>query len=199
MKKELVIALDSKGHKVVVINEILFHGRRNQPWDKVEQYLKRYIGRVVTVAETGEEIYIGPDFPDEYKGSQDSLSIHGHNAKAKANAVQGIEEMISIARKTNETENLKDKNSKKAKYGWYRYLTRFALPVVNEQNTITHYNIYLATLIVRKDYRRKLHLYDVIHVKKKVISILYFRKNKKRAPRLVTSTYGINQLLMIKV
>ena len=79
---------------------------------------------------------------------------------------RGLKKLISIARKTNETENLKDKNSKKAKYGWYRYLTRFALPVVNEQNMITHYNIYLATLIVRKDYRRKLHLYDVIHVKK---------------------------------
>ena len=86
MKKELVIALDAKGHKVVVINEIMFQGKRNPPWDKVEQYLKRYIGKVVTVAETGEEIHIGPDFPDEYKGSQDTLSIHGHNARAKANA-----------------------------------------------------------------------------------------------------------------
>lgn len=28
MKKELVIALDAKGHKVVVINEILFQGKR---------------------------------------------------------------------------------------------------------------------------------------------------------------------------
>lgn len=100
MKKELIIALDTKGHKVVVMNEILFYGKRNLPWDKVEQYLKRYIGKVVTVAESGEEIHIGPEFPDEYKGSQDTLSIHGHNAKAKANAVQGIEEMITIARKT---------------------------------------------------------------------------------------------------
>ena len=166
MKKELVVALDAKGHKVVVINVILFHGKRNQPWDKVEQYLKRYIGKVVTVAETGEEIHIGPEFPDEYKGSQDTLSIRGYNAKAKANAAQGIEELIVIARKTSETDNLKEKNSKKAKYGWYRYLTRFALPVVDERNTITHYNIYLATLIVRKDYLKKLHLYDVVHVKK---------------------------------
>ena len=56
MNKELVIALDEKKRKVVVINEILFYGKRNPPWDKVEQYLKRYIGKVVTVAETGEEI-----------------------------------------------------------------------------------------------------------------------------------------------
>lgn len=166
MKKELVIALDAKGRKVVVINEILFKGKRNPPWDKVEQYLKRYIGKVITVADTGEEIYIGPDFPDEYRGSEDMIKTRGPYARAKANAAQGIEELITIARKTSETENLKDKNSKKARYGWYRYLTRFALPVVNETNTITHYNVYLATLIVRKDYKKKLYLYDVVHVKK---------------------------------
>ena len=166
MKKELVIALDAKGRKVVVINEILFQGKRNPPWDKVEQYLKRYIGKVVTVAETGEEIHIGSDFPDEYKGSQDTMSVRGPNARAKANAVQGIEEMITIARKTSETDNYKAKNSSKAKFGWYRYLTRFALPVVNEKSIITHYNIYLATLIVRIDQRKKLHLYDLVHVKK---------------------------------
>jgi len=123
VKKELVIALDAKGHKVVIINEILFYGKKNLPWDKVEQYLKRYIGKVVTVAETGEEIHIGSDFPDEYKGSQDTMSVRGPNARAKANAVQGIEELITIARKTSESENLKDKSNKKAKYGWYRKCT----------------------------------------------------------------------------
>lgn len=166
MKKELVIALDEKGRKVVVINEILFRGKRNLPWEKVEEYLKRYIGKIVTVAETGEEIHIGSDFPDEYKGSEDTIRTRGPYAKAKANAAQGIEEMVTIARKTSESDNLKDKNSKKAKYGWYRYLTRFALPVVNEKNTITHYNVYMATLIVRKDHRKKLYLYDIVHVKK---------------------------------
>ena len=166
MKKDLVIALDEKGHKVVVINEILFHGKRNPPWDKVEEYLKRYIGKIVTIAETGEEIHIGSDFPDEYKGSQDTKATKGQYARAKANADQGIEELITIARKTSETNNLKDKNNKRAKFGWYRYLTRFALPVMNEENIITQYHIYLATLIVRKDHRMKLYLYDIVHVKK---------------------------------
>lgn len=166
MKKELVIALDAKGHKVVVMNEILFYGKRNPPWDKVEEYLKRYIGKIVTVAETGEEIHIGSDFPDEYKGSEDTKKTKGQYSRAKANAVQGLEELITIARKTNEAENLKDKNNKKARYGWYRYLTRFALPVMNEESTITQYHIYLATLIVRKNHKKKLYLYDIVHVKK---------------------------------
>ncbi len=166
MKKELVIALDAKGHKVVVINEILFYGKKNLPWDKVEQYLKRYIGKVVTVAETGEEDHIGPDFPDEYKGSEDTIKTRGAYAKAKANAVQGIEEMIRIARKTSELKNLKNRKLEKAKYGWYRYLTRFALPIINEENVITHYNVYLATLVVRIDSRKRLFLYDVVNITK---------------------------------
>lgn len=72
---------------MVVINEILFQGKRNPPWDKVEQYLKRYIGKVVTVAETGEEIHIGSDFPDEYKGSEDTMRTRGPYAEAKANGI----------------------------------------------------------------------------------------------------------------
>ena len=77
-----------------------------------------------------------------------------------------VNQIYSHFVETNETENLKEKNSKKAKYGWYRYLTRFALPVMNEENIIISYNIYLATLIVRKNDKDKLHLYDIVNVKK---------------------------------
>lgn len=165
-KENIVVAIDDKGHKVVVINTILFYGKKKLPWDEIEEYLKKYVGQIVKVSETGEDINIGPDFPDEYAHSQDTMSVRGPNAKAKANLVQGIQHMIGIARKTKEIENLKVKNSKKAKYGWNRYLTRFALPVLSEENVLLYYNIYLATLIVRKDFKKKLYLYDVVHVKK---------------------------------
>lgn len=165
-KDTIIVALDQKGHKVVVMNHILFYGKKNMPWKEVEKYLRRYIGKIVTVAETGEEIHIGPDFPNEYKGSNDTLSLRGQYAKAKANAIQGIEEMISISKKVREEKNLKKKNKKKAPYGWYRYTTRFALPVVLQENVINYYNVYIATLIVRKDKNKKLFLYDVVHIKK---------------------------------
>ena len=44
-----------------------------------------------------EEIYIGADFPNEYTGSAYTYTLKGANVKAKANAVQGIPEMIEIA------------------------------------------------------------------------------------------------------
>lgn len=165
-KNEIIIAKDKKGNKVVVINEIIFEGRKNLPWKEVEKYLKRYIGAVVQISETAEFVHIDKDFPDEYKGSEDTKNVRGASAKAKANAVQGIIQMIQIARKTSVSDNMKWKNNKKASQGWLRYLTRFALPVLNNQNVITHYNIYIATLVVRKNEKGKLSLYDVVNVKK---------------------------------
>ena len=164
MLDDIVIAVDKKGHKVVVINEILFKGRKSLPWKEVENYLKKYIGSVVLISETSEWIYIDKEFPDEYKGSEDTKKARG--GSAKANAVQGIKQMIEISRKTCETPNQKEKNHKKASLGWQRYLTRFALPVVNSDSIITHYNVYIATLVVRKTGKGKLKLYDVVNVKK---------------------------------
>ena len=170
-KNVISIANDKKGNKVVVINEIIFEGRKNLPWKEVEKYLKRYIGAVIEVSETAEIVHIEKDFPDEYKGSEDTKKTRGTSAKAKANAVQGILQMIEIARKTSVSENMKQKNCKKAFQGWIRYLTRFALPVRNGQNVITHYNIYIATLIVRKSDKGKLSLYDVVNIKKETEAI----------------------------
>ena len=141
-------------------------GKKNISWGDVEEYLKRYIGDIVLVSDTEEAIHIDKDFPDEFKGSKDTKKVKGANAKAKANSVQGIREMIHISKKVLQMENLKEKNVKKAQQGWYRYLTRFALPALTEDNVILHYNVYLATLIVRVDKARILHLYDVINVKK---------------------------------
>ncbi len=150
----------------MVINEIVFYGKRRLPWKEVKQYLKKYIGEIVEVEETEERIHILSDFPDEFTGSQDTIKVKGGNAKAKANAAQGIKEMIKISRKTKEMKNYKDKNYKKAKYGWFRYLTRFALPVLSDDNVIERYNIYLATVVVRKSKGGKLYLYDFVNVKK---------------------------------
>ena len=42
-------------------------------------------------------IYIGKDLPDEYTGSKYTHKLKGGNAKAKANAAQGIPELLEIA------------------------------------------------------------------------------------------------------
>lgn len=102
---DIVITFDKKGHKVVIINNIMFYGKKSIAWEDVENYSKKYIGDIVQVAETEEEIHIDAHFPDEFKGSEDTKRVRGANAKAKANSAQAIHDMIKISRKVSETEN----------------------------------------------------------------------------------------------
>lgn len=52
------------------------------------------------------------------------------------------------------------------KYGWYRYTTRFGIPVYNEEGVLERYNIFRARILVRRDEDGKLYLYDVVTMKK---------------------------------
>ena len=57
----------------------------------------KYVGELIEIAETRDIIYIGNKFPDEYGGSSYTRKTKGARAKAKANAAQGIREMVEIA------------------------------------------------------------------------------------------------------
>ncbi|MBO5081389.1 MAG: hypothetical protein J6C06_02165 [Lachnospiraceae bacterium] len=159
------ILTDISGQKIVVINEIRFRGRQNIDWKDVEKYVKAYVGKHFNVFETADKIYIGSEFPSELKGSEDTIKLRGTNAKAKANATQKIPQLIECATNKRWSENKKDKHKIDAKYGWYRYTTRFALPIYNG-NLIDRYNIYRIEIIVRHSEDDKLYLYDMINVKK---------------------------------
>ena len=58
----------------------------------MEKYLERFVGELMEIAESGDVIYLGKDFPDEYAGSKYTRKTKGGRAKAKANAAQGIRE-----------------------------------------------------------------------------------------------------------
>ena len=66
----LEITLDKNSNKVVVLPEIIFSNKQNIDWNEVERYLERYVGELVEIAETGDIIYLGKDFPDEYASSK---------------------------------------------------------------------------------------------------------------------------------
>ena len=89
-----------------------------------------------------DAVYIGTDLPDEYTHSNYTHILKGANAKAKANAAQGLPELIEIAAGKKFTENYKEKHTIDAMYGWYRYESRFALPVFNEVGEIERYNVF---------------------------------------------------------
>ncbi len=165
-QRNVSVIQDIDGNNIVVINDIVFKGKRSVNWKEVREYLKEYIGDFYTIAATGDVVYIGSDLPREYSGSKYTNSIKGANAKAKANAASGIPELIEIAVGKHFRQNQEDKHKRDAKNGWYRYDSRFALPVYGEDGEIERYNVFHASMLVRHSNDGKMYLYDVLDIKK---------------------------------
>lgn len=166
MKRNITIIRDPDERKIVLINDIRFKGKRKINWKDVENYLWKYIGEFYEIAETGDIIYLGPDLSDEFSGSEDTARLRGTLAKAKANAAQGIPELIQIATNQSYKENFTQKHNKDAKYGWYRYDSRFALPVYDDDGEVERYNVFHARMLIRHDADNKKYLYDIVNIKK---------------------------------
>ena len=143
MDRKVYVIEDFNGRELVIINDVIFTGKRYIKWDDVEEYLKRFIGERYIVSKYNDLIYIGTDLPDEYSHSEYTRILKGANAKAKA------------------------KHHKDAKLGWYKYESRFALPVLDENGEIERYNVFHAAIIVRHSHEGKLYLYDIMNIKKK--------------------------------
>lgn len=166
MKKNINIVSDLDGSSIVLINDVRFKARRGINWNEVEKYLKEYVGEYFEIVETSEKIYIGTDFPDEFSHSNDTKALKGGNRKAKANMVPAIGELIQIAADKEEYPDYNEKHGSKAEFGWYRYNTRFGLPVYDELGNLERYNIFNTRMLVRCDKDRKLYLYDLVRTKK---------------------------------
>lgn len=166
MERNIDVIKDADGNSIVMINDIRFKGKRSVNWDDVRLYLRNYVGEVYQVMDTKDSIYIGLDLPNEYTGSNYTYSLKGTVAKAKANASQGIPELIEIAVGKHFRENNEEKHNRNAKYGWYRYDSRFALPVYGSDGEVERYNVFHASLLVRHNENGKMYLYDIIDIKK---------------------------------
>ncbi len=166
MNRKINVIEDLEGKKIVFIEDIIFKGKRHINWNEVEKYLKNYIGECYRVEDSNEIIYIGNDLPDEYTHSKYTKRLRGASAKAKANAAQGIPEMIEIANNEQYSQNKKEKHNKDAKYGWYYYDSMFALPVFGDDAEIERYNVFHVVLLIRHDEDGRKYLYDIMNIKK---------------------------------
>ncbi len=172
MERNVNVITDAQGKKLVLINDIRFKGKSKEEWSEIEQYLKEYIGNCYEIAETAEKIYIGTEFPDEFAHGKDKTILRGPNVKAKANAAQAVKELIEIATNKKVAPDYQGKHKNKARYGWYRYDTRLALPVYSDTDDLLRYNIYKLRMLVRHDSNGKLYLYDFLRTKKETSSPL---------------------------
>lgn len=173
MDRNVTIITDLEGKKIVLINDVRFKGKNREEWEAVETYLKQYVGEFYEIEASSEKVFISKDFPNEYAKSESKTALKGMTAKAKANAAQGIPELIQVAVNAEYSENTKPKHRKDAKYGWYRYDVRFALPVYDQKSEeILRYNIFYARMLVRHSEDGKKYLYDLLAIKKEMSSPL---------------------------
>ncbi|MBQ7955752.1 MAG: hypothetical protein IJ282_08370 [Lachnospiraceae bacterium] len=166
MDKRMEIMQDEEGNNIVIIHDIQFKGRQHIEWDEVETYLKEYVGCCYEILETSDVVYIGPDFPKEIKGSCDTKALKGTNAKAKANATQGLPLLLENATNQRWNQNHKEKHGTDAKFGWYRYTSRFALPVYDNMGKVSRYNTFRIEMLIRHASDEKMYLYDMVNIKK---------------------------------
>ena len=166
MESNVEIVTDSEKKKIVRIHDIRFKGKRSIDWRQVREYLKDYVGTAFEITVTKDIIYIGSDLPDEYTGSRYTYKLMGTLAKAKANAVQGIPELLETAVNMRFMENRDQRHIRNAWYGWYRYDAYFELPVYDEDGKIERYNRFRATMLIRHSVDGKKYLYDMLDIKK---------------------------------
>ena len=50
MDRNVNIITDLKGNKIVLINDIIFKGKRSVNWDDVKNYLEIYVGEFYEIA-----------------------------------------------------------------------------------------------------------------------------------------------------
>ena len=63
-------------------------------------------------------------------------------------------------------QNLKTKHGIDAQKGWYRFTSRFAIPVYGQENVVERYNIFRVEMLIRNASDGKLYLYDMVNIKK---------------------------------
>lgn len=83
------------------------------------------------------------------------------------NAATGISELIEIAVGKHFRKNKEDKHKRDGKNGWYRYDSRFAIPVYGGDDEVERYNVFHASMLIRHSNDGKMYLYDVIDIKKR--------------------------------
>ncbi len=154
------------GTPVVWIDSNILKGTKGKEHKVVTDYLADHIGDVYTIIESGQKVYLGKDLPSEYMQSKYTQSIlrKPQILRAKKRAASNLGEMIEIStnRKWEETSH---SHNKDAKYGVYKYTTRFAFPILDNTGTVSRVKAFDATLVILNSSDGKKYLYDLVTIK----------------------------------
>lgn len=148
---------------------------------KIAEYIGRHIGEVYTIIESGQRVYIGEDLPSEYTQSEYTKRLLKNNPatlKAKNRASDALGNMIEIA-SGRRWEKTKHTHNKDAKFGMYRYNSRFAF-AVNGGNGTPNVHAYDVELLIRNASDGKKYLYDIVNIKKNTAYAIELQQRESR-------------------
>lgn len=159
--KYSVIYNDDGSFNKVRITDNIFENSEGKSIKKtIKDYLTQHIGEYADIIESGQRVYLGEDLPNEYAYSEYSKKLPTNRLLAKGRASSNLQEIIENASNRQWSKNKKAKHNQDAKYGFYKYDTKFSFDVNGgEQN-------YSATVLIRNDVSGKKYLYDILNIKK---------------------------------
>lgn len=149
---------------------------------KIAEYIGRHIGEVYTIVESGQRVYIGEDLPAEYTQSEYTKRLLKNSPatlKAKNRAPGALGDMIEIA-SGRRWEKTKHTHNKDAKFGMYRYNSRFAF-AVNGGNGTPNVHAYDVELLIRNASDGKKYLYDIVNIKKNTAYAVELQQRESRS------------------
>lgn len=151
-------------------------------YKKVAEYIGQHIGEVYTIIESGQRVYIGEDLPREYTQSEYTKRLLKQNPStlnAKKRAVDALGDMIEIA-SGRRWERTKHTHSKDAKYGMYRYNSRFAFAAKDAAGGV-NVHAYDVELLIRNASDGKKYLYDIVNIKKNTAYATELQQRESRS------------------
>lgn len=165
------VKMNQNNEEIVWVDDNIFSNKGTEPVHQfIADYIASHIGECYKIIESGQRVYIGKDLPGEYTQSKYTQKILKNNpniVKAKNRAVGNLGEMIEIAtnRRWEKTGHIHNKD---AKYGIYRYDTRFGFAVKNSKQEVVGANVYTAELVICNASDGKKYLYDIVKIKKDI-------------------------------
>lgn len=169
------------GQQIAWIENSGLSSKDLRDYKKVAEYIGQHIGEVYTIIESGQRVYIGQYLPSEYTQSEYTKRLLRKNPatlNAKKRAVDALGDMIEIA-SDRRWEKTRHAHSKDAKYGMYRYNSRFAF-AVNGGNGTPNVHAYDVELLIRNASDGKKYLYDIVNIKKNTAYAIELQQRESR-------------------
>ena len=182
LKYSVIYNEDGSFNRVKIDDNIFENNEGKSINNTIKDYLEGHINEYANIIESGQKVYLGKDLPSEYAFSKSSQNLPLPDKLAKGRASSGLEEIIENASNRIYEKNQKTKHNTDAKYGFYKYDTKFSFEHKGKEQ------IYSGTVVIRNDADGKKYLYDITNIKKIGSNLLPVASNSKTSSAIIGSS-----------